>query len=67
MVLAVALMMAVAMSADAQSYESAQSYKLIKTVQGDGSVVNGNGYRQRFVFDGNMVYYYMGANIPVLK
>ena len=43
MVLAVALMMAVAMSADAQSYESAQSYKLIKTVQGDGSVVNGNG------------------------
>ena len=36
-------------------------------MQGDGSVVNGNGYRQRFVFDGNMVYYYMGANIPVLK
>lgn len=66
-VIVMAMMVAVAMDAEAQSYESAQSYKLVKTVQSDGTVVNGNGFRQRFTFEGDMVYYYMGANLPVCK
>lgn len=62
MVLAMALMMAFAMSAEAQSYETAQSYKLIKTVEGNGTVWDGKGTRHRFIFDGNIVHYYYAAN-----
>ena len=65
MLFVITVVMAVAISAKAQSYESAQSYKLIKTVQGDGSVISGNGFRQRFTFQGDKAYYYMGANLPV--
>ena len=61
----ITVVMAVAISAKAQSYASAQSYKLIKRVQGDGAVISGNGFRQRFTFQGDKAYYYMGANLPV--
>ena len=61
----ITVVMAVAISAKAQSYESAQSYKLIKRVQGEGAVISGNGFRQRFTFQGDKAYYYMGANLPV--
>ena len=61
----ITVVMAVAISAKAQSYESAQSYKLIKRVQGEGAVISGNGFRQRFTFQGDKVYYYMAANLPV--